>query len=129
MCLVSRKHKQLINKIKFKWKFSVTISLEQAHWCEFAENFGNGPARASKAVPLPSVRHDRWNFLVSHDRYHSAAGQRMLLLGVPLRICRVLVLKEEVGKQSHSCFSDRGRAGGASGELLKMEAGPHRALC
>ena len=69
--------------------------------------------------------------MVSYDRYHSAAGQRMLLLGVPLRICRVLVLKEEVGKQPHSCFSDRGRltAGGASGELLKMEAGPHRALC
>ena len=39
---------------------------------------------------------------------HALIGQLMLLLGTPLGVCRVLVPKEVVGKQSHFCFSNSG---------------------
>ena len=60
------------------------------------------PHRFDKSVPFLSVVHDRCNILPRKDQCHYLQlVYKMLLLGTPLSICRVLVPKEVVGKQSH----------------------------
>ena len=62
-----------------------------------------GGVTGTPGPPLatPLLWYDRWqNFLFD---------QGMLLLGALLSVCRVLVPKEVVGKQSHAtCFSNSG---------------------